>query len=64
MNTNENPAPPTSRSRANSKTKRKRHRVALDWEAHWAAVWFARLFPVPPVARVLAALASLGRAFG
>jgi hypothetical protein len=66
MTTEKSPAPRANAgSRANSKVQQ--HQTiasAVDWEADSAAVWFARRFPMPTMlARVLAALASLGRAF-
>jgi hypothetical protein len=52
-------------SRANSKAQQ--HQIiasAVDWEPDPATIWFARRFPMSTMlARVLAALASLGRAF-
>ena len=52
-------------SRANSKAEQDHIRAsAVDWEADPVAIWFARRFPMPArLARVLPALASLGRAF-
>jgi hypothetical protein len=64
MKANENPAPRANPgSRAHS--KRNHHKAfALDWEAEAAAVWLAARFPMPAaLARVLATLASFGRAF-
>jgi hypothetical protein len=66
MTTKNIPAPRANAgSRANSKVQQ--HQIiasAVDWEADPAAIWFARRFPMPArLARVLAALASLGRAF-
>jgi hypothetical protein len=65
MNTKENPVPRANAGRVNSKTERTQNRAsANDWEADLAAVWFSARLPVPSaVARVLAALASLGRVF-
>ena len=67
MTTTKNPAPRwRAGNRANSKVEQQ-HIIAssVDWEADPAAIWFARWFALPTVlARLLAALASLGRAFG
>ncbi len=66
MTANENPAPrANAESRADSKTERNNDKPSpIDLEADAAAVWFARIIPAPaPVARILAALASLARAF-
>ena len=66
MNMNKNPAPRANAgSRTNSKVQQQQIIAsAVDWEADPAAIWFARRFPMPArLARVLAALASLGRAF-
>jgi hypothetical protein len=67
MSTNENPAPRANAgNRANSKVEQTHASAsAVDWEADAVAIWFARHFPMMPatLARVLAALASLGRAF-
>jgi hypothetical protein len=66
MSTNENPAPRANAgNRANSKTEQGHNRPSgIDWEADAAAVWLARCFPMPAaLARLVAALASLGRAF-
>ena len=67
MTTEKNPAPRANvGSRANFKVEH--HQTiasSVDWEADPAAIWFARRFALPTMlARVLAALASLGRAFG
>ena len=65
MTTKENPAPRANAgSRANSKVEQQKIIApSVDWEAAPAAIWFARRFPMPTVlARVLAALASFGRA--
>ena len=65
MKTKENPAPRgNAGNRANPKVGQGHIRAsAVDWEADPAAIWFARRFPMPTVlARVLAALASFGRA--
>jgi hypothetical protein len=62
-----NPAPRCrAGDRANSKTERGQNRPSpIDWEADAAAVWIARRLHMPAtLTRVLAALASLGRAFG
>jgi hypothetical protein len=66
MNINKSPTPRANAgSRANSKAQQ--HQIiasAVDWEADPATIWFARRFPLSTrLARVLAALASLGRAF-
>jgi hypothetical protein len=67
MKTNENPAPRgNTGNRANSQVQQTQTSAsAVDWEADAVAIWFARHFPMMPatLARVLAALASLGRAF-
>ena len=63
---NENPAPRANAgSRANSDIERNRNNsFALDWEADTAVGWLARRITMPAaLARVLAALASLGGAF-
>jgi hypothetical protein len=59
-----NPAPrANAESRADSKTERNNDKPsAIDLKADAAAVWFAHLILMP--ARILAVLASLGRAFG
>ena len=65
MNMSKNLAPRANAgSRAKSKVQRHQTIVsAVDWEADPAAIWFARRFALPTVlARLLAALASLGRA--
>jgi hypothetical protein len=67
MNKNKNPAPRANAgNRANSKVEQQQIIASsVDWEADPAAIWFARWFALPTVlARLLAALASLGRAFG
>ena len=66
MSTNENPAPRANAgNRANSKVEQ--HQIIaspVDWKADAAAGWLASHLAVPEaLARVLAALASLGRAF-
>jgi hypothetical protein len=66
MNMNKNPAPRANAgSRANSKVQQ--HQIIaspVDWKADAAAGWLARHLAVPEaLARVLVALASLGRAF-
>jgi hypothetical protein len=61
-----NPAPRANAgSRADSKTERNNDkRSAIDLNADAAAVWLAARFPMPAaLARVLATLASFGRAF-
>jgi hypothetical protein len=66
MKANENPAPRANAgSRGHSNFKRNHNKAfALDWEAEAAAVWLAARFPMPAaLARVLATLASFGRAF-
>jgi hypothetical protein len=66
MKTNENPAPRANAgSRGNSSFEHNHDKAfALDWEAEAAAVWLAERFSIPAaLARVLAALASFGRAF-
>jgi hypothetical protein len=66
MNMNKSPTPRASAgSRANSKAhQRPIIASAVDGEADPATIWFARRFPLSTMlARVLAALASLGRAF-
>jgi hypothetical protein len=65
MTRKENPAPRgNAGNRANPKVGQGQIRAsAVDWEADPAAIWFARWFALPTVlARLLAALASLGRA--
>lgn len=65
MTRKENPAPRgNAGNRANPKVGQGQIRAsAVDWEADPAAIWFARRFALPTVlARLLAALASLGRA--
>ena len=65
MTTNEKRPPRVNaRSRANSKVEQQQIIASsVDWEADPAAIWFARWFALPTVlARLLAALASLGRA--
>jgi hypothetical protein len=65
MSRNKNPAPRANAgSRANSKSERTQNRASASvCEADTAAVWFsARLATPSAFARVLAALASLGRA--
>lgn len=65
MRTNENPAPRANAgSRANSQVQQPQtSSSSFDWEADPAAIWFARRFALPTVlTRLLAALASLGRA--
>ena len=67
MTTNEKRPPHVNAgSRANSKVQQQQIIASsVDWEADPAAIWFARWFALPTVlARLLAALASLGRAFG
>jgi hypothetical protein len=66
MMTENSPAPRANAgSRANSKAQQ--HQIivsAVDRVADPAAISFARQFPMPAMlARLLAALASLGRAF-
>jgi hypothetical protein len=66
MNMNKSPTPrANAESRASFKVEH--HQIiaaSVDWEADPAAIWFARWFALPTVlARLLAALASLGRAF-
>ena len=66
MTTKGSPAPrPNSEDLANSKAQQRQTIASfVDWEADPAAIWFARRFLMPTMlARVLAALASLGRAF-
>jgi hypothetical protein len=66
MKSTENPAPRANAgSRANSNFKCNHDKAfPLDWEAEAAVVWLAARFPMPAaLARVLATLASLGRAF-
>jgi hypothetical protein len=65
MTTEKSPVPRANADRANSKVQQHQTNAsAVDWEADAAAIWFARHFPMPAtLARVLAALASLGRAF-
>jgi hypothetical protein len=65
MTRKENPAPRgNAGNRANPKVGQGHIRAsAVDWEADPATIWFARRFPMSTMlARVLAALASLGRA--
>jgi hypothetical protein len=65
MTTNKKPGPRANAgNRANPKVGQGHIRAsAVDWEADPAAIWFARWFALPTVlARLLAALASLGRA--
>jgi hypothetical protein len=52
-------------SRADSKIEREHRRPStIDWEAEASADWFASRLSIPSaLARILAALASLGRAF-
>jgi hypothetical protein len=67
MTRQENPAPRgNAGNRANPKVGQGQIRAsAVDWEADPATIWFARWFALPTVlARLLPALASLGRAFG
>jgi hypothetical protein len=67
MTTNEKRPPRVNAgSRANSKVEQQQIIASsVDWEADPAAIWFARWFALPTVlVRLLAALASLGRAFG
>ena len=67
MNMSKSQATPANAgSRVNSKAQQRQIIAsAVNWEADPAAIWFARRFALPgPVARVLALLASLGRAFG
>ena len=66
MTTNEKRPPRVNAgSRANSKVEQQQIIASsVDWDDP-AAIWFARWFALPTVlARLLAALASLGRAFG
>jgi hypothetical protein len=66
MHMGKNPAPRASAgNRANSKVEQQQIIASsVDWEADPATIWFARRFPMSTIlARVLAALASLGRAF-
>ena len=64
MNMSKSQAPRANAgSRANSKAQQRQIIAsAVDWEADPATIWFARRFPMSTM-RVLAALASLGRAF-
>jgi hypothetical protein len=65
MNMSKSPAPRANAgSWANSKAQQQQIIAAsVDREADPAALWFARWFALPTVlARLLAALASLGRA--
>ncbi len=67
MTAQENPAPcANAGSRADTKAEHGQHRAtAIELEADAAADWFATRLSVPSaLACVLAALASLGRAFG
>jgi len=58
MKTKENPASRSNAERAQNMP------LPIDWDADAAAGWLARRFSMPKApARVLAALASLGRAF-
>lgn len=66
MNKNKNPAPRANAGNwANSKVEQ--HQIIaspVDWKADAAAGWLARRIPMSTMlARILAALASLGRAF-
>jgi hypothetical protein len=67
MKVKQNPAPRANAgSRANSKVHDKSQFIAsaIDREANPAVIWLAMRFPIPTMfARILAALASLGRAF-
>ena len=66
MTTNEKRLPRVNAgSRGNSKVEQQQIIASsVDWEADPAAIWFARWFALPTVlARLLPALASLGRAF-
>jgi hypothetical protein len=67
VTTNKNPAPRANAGiRANSQVQQPQTSAsAVDWEAAAVAIWFARHFPMMPatLTGVLAALASLGRAF-
>jgi hypothetical protein len=66
MTAQKNPAPRANAgSRAHSNFKRNHHKAfALNWKAEAAAVWLAARFPMPAaLGRVLATLASFGRAF-
>ena len=67
MNMNKSPTPRANAGiRANSQVQQTQTSAsAIDWEADAVAIWLARHFPMMPatLARVLAALASLGRAF-
>ena len=65
MTTPKSPAPRANAgSRANSKTKELNHKPsAIDLEPDAAAIWFAARLSIPSaLARLVAALASLGRA--
>ena len=65
MNMSKSQAPRANAGgRVNSKAQQQQIIAAsVDWEADPAAIWFARRFALPTVlARLLAALASLGRA--
>jgi hypothetical protein len=65
MTTEKSPTPrANAESRAKSKVQQHQTIVpAVNWEADPAAIWFARRFALPTaLARLLAALASLGRA--
>jgi hypothetical protein len=67
MTTTKNPAPRwRAGNQAYSKVEQQQIIASsVDWEADPAAIWFARWFALPTVlARLLPALASLGRAFG
>ena len=67
MAKNKNPAPRANAgSRAISKVEREQNTPSwIDWEAEAATVWWARRLPMSaPLAPVLTALASLGRAVG
>ena len=66
MSPNESPAPRgNAEGRANRKTERAdNRRYVSDWEADAVALWLTRRFAMPAaLARILAALASLARAF-
>ena len=67
MTTKENPAPRANAGvRANFQVQQTQTSAsAVDWEGDAVAIWFAWHFPMmsATLARVLAALASLGRAF-
>jgi hypothetical protein len=65
MTTPKSPAPSANAgSRANPKTKESDHKPsAIDLEPDAAAIWFAARLSIPSaLARLVAALASLGRA--